>query len=161
MARPTKLNPDTQKDIIDALTAGNYFDAACEYAGITATTGYNWMKRGREELKRRGDPRVKDGTKQWEREQPFVEFFEAVSRASARVEVRTIAKIQQAGDDDWRALAWFMEHRYPSKWGKQVREHQGADGGAIEVNTQHTFNPVKMSDDELRALAGRKPASED
>lgn len=140
MARPTKLNAEVQSKIVSALEAGNYFDAACEYAGITGTTGYNWMARGRDEIQRRENPRVTEGTKQWEKEQPFLEFFEAVSRASANVEVRTLANIQQAGrginaqydaegnvlmpaiPGDWRALTWFMEHRYPKRWGKQYSE---------------------------------------
>ena len=32
--RPTKLTPEVQKKIVDALSAGNYFEVACEYAGI-------------------------------------------------------------------------------------------------------------------------------
>ena len=150
MARRTKLTPDMQARIINALEAGNYFDASCEFAGITERTGHNWMKRGREELERRESPRVKEGTEQWETEEIYVQFFQAVSRASSQVEVLTIAEIKRAGsgvsaryDDDgnliraeiqgdWRALTWFMEHRYPKKWGKMVKELTGADGGNIK-----------------------------
>jgi len=127
MSRPTKLTPDTQQNIIDALRAGNYFDAACAFAGISEATGYNWMKRGREETERRENPRVKEGTEQWNTEQRFLEFFEAVNRASAITEVTTIAKIKELGQDDWRALTWFMEHRYPDKWGRKTQRTEIAN----------------------------------
>lgn len=175
MARRTKLTPARQSDIIQALEAGNYFDASCEYAGVTATTGYNWKVRGREEKARRENPRVKEGTEQWEREQSFVEFFEAVSRASANVEIRTIASIQKSGvgiaakfdndgketqpaiPPDWRALTWFMEHRYPTKWGKQYSESKqeltGKDGGAIEQRITKVVKAEDLTDDELATLA--------
>ncbi len=45
--RPTKLTPETQDKIVTALRAGNYFDASCQYAGITERTGYNWLEKGR------------------------------------------------------------------------------------------------------------------
>ena len=152
MPRPTKLNAQTQQKIVDALSAGNYFDAACAYAGIDESTGYNWTARAREELERRKGSGVKSNTKQWNKEQLYVEFLEAVTQASAQVEVGTIAQIKQSGvgitaqyDEDgnvirheqvgdWRALSWFMEHRYPSKWGKQVKEVTGKDGSALEVS---------------------------
>lgn len=160
MARPTKLTSDVQKNIIQALEAGNYFDAACEYAGITATTGYNWMSRGRDELERRKNANVKEGTKQWTTEQPFVEFFEAVSRTSAKVEIGVIAQIRTLGKDDWRALAWFMEHRYPTKWGKQYSEGKteltGKDGGAIATQNTNVNIEAKSPHDAgtiLRQLA--------
>lgn len=142
MARPTKLTPARQKDIEEAILAGNYFGAACEYAGIDERTGYNWMARGRDELARRENPRVKEGTAQWEKEEDFVQFFQTITRASARVEVRVVAKIQQAGDEDWRALAWFMEHRYPTKWGKHVNEHTGKDGKAIIIQTAQNMDEL-------------------
>lgn len=155
MPRPTKLTPEKQDEIVKALLGGSYFDAACEYVGIAASTGYRWMQRGRDELARRENPRVREGTEQWEREDKYVEFCNAVSRASAEVEVRVLSSIRTAGhgsparfDDkgneimsaiqgDWRALTWFMERRYPQKWGKVYsnQEHTGKDGGAIIIKT--------------------------
>lgn len=156
MPRPTKLNAETQQRIVNALEAGNYFDAACEYAGITATTGYNWKARGKKESERRENPNVKEGSQQWLEEQPYLEFFEAVTRASANVEIRTMALIHRAGtgdeakgiQGDWRALTWFMEHRYPEKWGRTRVESTGANGGAIETEATIIIKSG-MSLDEL------------
>ncbi len=135
MTRLSKLTPDTQNRIVEALTAGNYFDASCEYAGIGESTGHSWMKRGRTELERRESPNVKEGSKQWDKEQRYVEFLEAVTYASAQVEVQIVAQIRVQGGEDWRALTWFMEHRYPQKWGKQVKELTGDADNPIIIQT--------------------------
>lgn len=128
--RRTLLNEDTQSKIVAALRAGNYFDVSCEYAGIAASTGFKWMARGRAEVARREKPSVKEGSKEWNAEQPFVEFLQAISRASSEVQVKNVALIQKAAegdekkaiDPDWRAAAWFLERRHPKQWGKQVIE---------------------------------------
>lgn len=128
--RFSKLTPDVQSKITSSLAAGNYFDVSCEYAGIAVSTGHNWLARGRKELLRREGKNVKEGSKEWLDEQPFVDFLEAVSRASASVQVKAVALIQRFGEGDkdkgiepdWRAMAWFLEHRYPKQWGKQVIE---------------------------------------
>ena len=120
--RKTKLNPEVQDRIVQALEAGNYFDASCEFAGVTSRTGYHWLERGQAEIERRDKPNVREGTKQWKTEEIFLQFFHAVTQASANVEIRTIAEIQKQSREDWRAAAWFMEHRYPKKWGKQYSE---------------------------------------
>lgn len=146
MARRTKLTPETQEKIINALQAGNYFGASCEYAGITERTGYNWLARGREELEYRENPRVKEGTERWKTEEIYVQFFHAVSRASASVEVGTIAKIKQQGDDDWRALAWFMEHRYPDKWGRKVQKTDIGNAGGKPFEVAHTWENLFTRD---------------
>jgi hypothetical protein len=39
LGRRTKLTPEVQKKIVDALSAGNYFEVACEYAGISPLRG--------------------------------------------------------------------------------------------------------------------------
>ena len=42
----TKLTAELQKKIIDVLSNGGYFEVACEYAGIDARTGLEWLQRG-------------------------------------------------------------------------------------------------------------------
>ena len=49
MGKPTKLTPKLQQTIVNAITAGNYVEAACGFAGIKKQTHYNWMNRGKEE----------------------------------------------------------------------------------------------------------------
>ena len=44
--RPTKLTPDLQAKIVEALKAGNYAEVAARHVGIASSTFYDWMKRG-------------------------------------------------------------------------------------------------------------------
>lgn len=116
MPRPTKLTPETQARIIQALEAGNYFETACGYAGVSATTGYNWMNKGREST---------SGI--------YFEFLNAVEKASSNAEARNVALIQQAAKDTWQAAAWWLERRAPDRWGRQRQEITGANGGDIVI----------------------------
>jgi hypothetical protein len=83
--RRTKLTPEVQKKIVDALSAGNYFEVACEYAGISVSIGMEWLQRGRGEHPTK--PKAKE----------FSDFLEAVTRAQAEDEVHTIARLKKAG----------------------------------------------------------------
>ena len=54
MARPRKLTPQLQTKICNAIEAGNYPETAAVLNGITGTTFYNYMKKGRESKTKRG-----------------------------------------------------------------------------------------------------------
>lgn len=123
MGRPTKLTPEVQDRIIQALKAGNYVETAAEYAGIGKTTFYRWMARG--EQASRGIYR---------------EFRDAVMRARAEAEARNVAIIQKAAPDDWRAAAWWLERAFPDRWGpRQKLEHSGPEGGPIPAEVRVTL----------------------
>ena len=125
MGRPTKLTPQVQAKIVSALQAGNYFDTACGYAGITKQTGYNWMAKGAD---------ANSGK--------FFDFFNAVEKASADAEVGTVAVIKKVMPETWQAAAWWLERRFPAKWGRRVQEHQGKDGNELKVIVQYDdYNP--------------------
>ena len=120
MGRPTKLSPEVQDRIIQALKAGNYVETAAEYAGIGKTTFYRWMAQGDQES--RGIYR---------------EFRDAVMRARAEAEARNVAIIQKAAPDDWRAAAWWLERAFPDRWGpRQKLEHSGPEGGPIPAEVR-------------------------
>ncbi len=46
MARPSKLTPEITKRLTEAIRAGNYYEAACGYAGIHYSTFRKWMQKG-------------------------------------------------------------------------------------------------------------------
>ena len=100
--RPSKLTPERQKKLVDAIRAGNYYETACTYAGIEYQTFRNWMTAG--EQATRGK---------------YFGFFEAITRAEAEAESRAVALWQKAMPDDWRAAQMFLERRHPDRWGKQ------------------------------------------
>lgn len=129
--RQSKLTPEVQDKIVEALKHGNYQDAAAAYAGISESTFHNWMNRGREEARR-----IADGEKANPKETIYLELLEAVEKARSEAEVRNVMYIQRAAQEGtWQAAAWFLERSHPRKWGRKDRhEHVGDNGEPIRVS---------------------------
>lgn len=102
VGRPSKLTPDVKRRLLDAIRAGNYYEAACRYAGISPSTFYRWMERGQ---------RANSGQ--------FREFWEAVTHAEAEAEVRMVTQWQAQIPHDWRAARDFLARRFPKRWAQQ------------------------------------------
>lgn len=100
--RPTKLTPELQKKIIDAIRAGNYMETAAAYAGISKDTFFRWLRKG---------ARAKSGI--------YKEFHDAVEKALAEAEVRDVMIIANAATSDWKAAAWRLERKFPDRWGRK------------------------------------------
>ncbi len=113
MARPSKLTPEVTKRLTEAIRAGNYYEAACGYAGIGYSTFRAWMVRGEE---------AKSGK--------YREFMESIKKAEQEAEVRMVAMWQKHMPDNWQAIATFLERRYPDRWGRRNLniEHSGEIG---------------------------------
>ena len=127
--RPTKLTSEVQARLVQAIEAGNYYEAACGYAGITYTTFRNWMIKGEN---------AKSGK--------YHEFFDAITRAEAVAEVRMVAQWQQHMPEDYRAIRDFLERRFPERWGRKDKVQQeisGPDGGPIQW-----VDLVKLANDD-------------
>lgn len=136
--RPSKLTEDVKRRLLDAIRAGNYYETACQFAGISYQTFRNWMERGEQ---------AKTGQ--------YFEFFEAVTRAEAEAEARMVALWQAQIPQDWRAARDFLARRYPERWaGRERIEHTGEGGGPIEVD----FDPreeLLRRIDRIAARAGQ------
>jgi transposase len=134
--QPCKLTPEVQTRICNAVSAGNYYEAACAYAGISYDTFQNWMRRGRE---------ARSGS--------FFDFFVAVSKAQAEAEVRVVAQWQKHVPENWQAARDFLARRHPERW---------AQRDILTVVQKAADQVARMSDDELRQLlAGRGNALPD
>ena len=120
MARQSKLTPETQEKIVNAIADGNYLETAAALGGVTYTTLWNWMKKGES---------ASSGI--------YLEFFEAVKRAEAEAESLRVSRIDKAGmEGNWQADAWYLERRYPDRWGRRVQEVTGKNGGPITVKDE-------------------------
>ena len=117
MGRPTKLTPERQQVLVDAIRAGNYYETACAAAGIEYQTFRNWMVRGQEGRGAR-----------------YVEFFEAITRAEHECEQEIVQLWRDAMPDDWRAAQMFLERRHRDRWGPvQKMELDQRVQGRMEV----------------------------
>ncbi len=103
MGRPTKLSPDVIRVVCEGLRNGLYLDQACSVAGIHPATAYRWRERAEQE-----------------EEGLHVDFRDAVDTASAEAEARATQVVLNAAErGDWRAAAWYLEHRHPTRWGRK------------------------------------------
>lgn len=136
MPRPTKLTPDIQHAIVEAMRAGNYFEAACTCAGVSVAAGYEWRQRGQ-------------GTHPSRSAEPvYVEFAEAISKAEAEAEQRIVGLWQAQIPGDWRAARDFLARRFPGRWGPKE----------LSRVLQVTYTPEQiaaMTDEQLEAEARR------
>ena len=87
--RPTKLTPEIQQRLVEALRAGNTREAAAAYAGISRSTFYNWLERGR-------NPRMTKKNRVFKADKGFLDFLDIVTRAENQAEVRCVAVLQKA-----------------------------------------------------------------
>ena len=90
MARPTKLTPEVQENICNWLKLGYYQEDAAIMAGISASTYYEWIKKGEQErvalesgedmlsLPEHPLPASLEKAQEIELVYPFLEFSEAV-----------------------------------------------------------------------------------
>jgi transposase len=145
MGRPTKLTPEVRQRIVAALRAGNYAKPAAESAGVSEATYYRWLDRGRKQ--KRGIYR---------------EFHDDVRRAEADAEVEAVARWRKAFPDNWRAIATYLERRYPERWRRrESREHTGEGGGPVQISHEEFQDPkVREALRELgKRLSQHRPGS--
>jgi hypothetical protein len=146
--RKLLLNEEMIAKIVDATQWGNYATTICDYVGITTQTLHNWLRKG-EELSEVEDRELT------EEEQLFVKLFYDIRKARSLSEMRAVEKIRKAGEQDWKAAAWFLERTATSRWGRVDRtEITGAEGGAIEISAESVSRKLealmaKASSDRL------------
>ena len=116
MSRRTKLTPEVQQSIVRTLRLGNSRKDSALYAGVSESTFYSWMDRGR-----RGEPL-------------YVEFLETVQKAESTACIKNVAVIQKAAQVTWQAAAWWLERKRPDDWGRKQRVDIGSENGqSMEV----------------------------
>ena len=99
--RPTKLTPELQARICEAIRAGNYVHIAANFGGIDETTYHRWRARGARE--KRG---------------PYRAFHLAMKKAERDAEVALVAIWRKHALKCWQAAASLLERRYPQRWAR-------------------------------------------
>jgi hypothetical protein len=100
---PTLLTDEVTARLVTMLRAGNYIYVATQAAGISRQAFGEWMRRGA------------SGEKADER---YRGFREQIELAKAEGEAANVARIAQAGRDDWHAAAWILERSAPQRWAR-------------------------------------------
>jgi hypothetical protein len=126
-----RINPEqptTYADrIIEALTAGAFFDDACAYAGVSKSAAYEWLAKGRDtRAVLEEHDKTPDDLKRNER--AYLDFTDSVERAKAGVVVSSLVTIRRAAQEGtWQAAAWYLERTQPSKFGRWQRQDEDGE----------------------------------
>lgn len=114
--------------------AGNLIEVAASMAGITPRQLGDWRRRGRRDLKQ--------GTQTL-----YADFVANLDAAEAEAKVEDIQRIRQAGQRDWRALAWHLARSYPDEYGERKRVDHTA-----RVNLTPVIDWERLNVTQTRAL---------
>lgn len=142
VGQPTKLTPALQMELMGYIGQGSTINDACDLVGIDKSTFHKWKVRGEQ-----GDPK-------------YVEFLASVRAAMAGWKAARLKEIQEAknnaGNPDWRARAWLLQHRYPEEYGRrEVIAHEGSiqHGHTLEAKVDELVKGLNLSRKELQEKA--------
>lgn len=130
----TLCSDEMINQIEEAMLRGLYIIDACNLYGVGRTTWYHWLKMGRQ---------FPDKYPQ------CVKFLNMVLRATSKVQDEFVKPIKTAAPTDWKAAAWFLEHRFPKQWGKRDQVDFNFNENDIEDITKKTEAELI---DELESL---------
>ena len=120
MPRPTKLTPDTQTRIQDALMTGATIEKVCAYVGVGTTTFYRWMEKG--ELAKRGNYR---------------EFWDAVTQAQASAHINATEALASGmipSETEVDIVEVITETRIDAKTGKPYKYEKTIQRKSVTIH---------------------------
>lgn len=123
VGRPHKLTPARIEKICDAIRVGNYRRIAAGAAGISDTTFYHYVNRGRVERARREQGKEPD-----DNEDIFVQFLGSLEKAETEGEAIHVLNIAEQGPEGSK---WILGRRHPDRW--QASQKVNLEGN-LDVN---------------------------
>lgn len=138
-----KLTDKSKNMLIKAIKAGNYHHTAASIAGLHVSSFYRYLDMG----EKRANGIMYDD-KGVEIPEIMEQLYNELQIAEADAESKRIERIEKAGKrGDWKADAWYLERRYPERWGRRDRITADLNhGGTI---TNKVIDLSYMSDEEL------------
>ena len=129
--RKSKLITELIEKVSNEIEKGNYQKVVARKCGVGESTFYAWMEKAEGGVGGQ-----------------FQELLESVKKASAVAESRAIQTI--LADDSWQSKAWYLDRRFPERWGRKDR-----------LNAHHTVEPKvvfhtikQMSEQEWNEMTG-------
>ena len=95
MGRRCLLTKDRINKICEGIKKGLTYDMCAKYAGISPSSFYTWLRKGREG-----------------KEKKFIEFVSKLEQAEASGAAYHLDNITKNSRDDWKASAWILERRH-------------------------------------------------
>lgn len=93
--RPSKFTKQRKERILEAIRAGCTYEVASDYAGITRSTLWAWIKKG-----------------ELGKDKNYQTFLNEIKKAESEGCISLLGTIKQASLKDWKAGAWILERRY-------------------------------------------------
>ena len=126
-SRRSKATEARIEALLIALGTGCTREASAGRAGIDRTTLYRWLER---------DAAIRI----------------RVEKAEADAEVRFAAQVAQGAGEDWRAAAWWLEHRRPASYGRaQAAQASAAAGVAASAQAPHPLDNLTPEERQSRS----------
>jgi transposase len=123
VGRIPALTPERVKEILALLQVGNTDEVAANASGISRTTFYKWLVRGRAALER-----MEKGEEIDDEEMRYADFVDGVKRAKAEAIATAVTHVRRAMSKNWTAAMTFLERRDPENWGRKDRVDVHATG---------------------------------
>ena len=132
--KPYKLiDNEIQERLLQAIRLGAFIEHACYYAGINSSTFRQWRQKATEGI------------------EPYKSFWVKVNEAESEAIMRRLARIENAGKDgSWQADAWYLERKYPDKFGRRDRvELTGDPNAPVEIQLNWADGKLINRDNEI------------
>ncbi len=139
--RPSKLTDALTEKVCDVIREGNFIDTAAGLSGVSDTTLDNWMKWGNP---KHGD--FKGGEYQG--------FFAAVKNAEREGEVKKLEELFLAKGMGWTRYAWFLERRFPAKWGRRFQQLPASQQEDGEKGIEEAQEALRKAQGDPGAVLG-------
>ncbi|KYC34492.1 hypothetical protein WA1_51610 [Scytonema hofmannii PCC 7110] len=167
MPRKTKLTPEIQQKIVEAIRQGSYFSVACRLNGVPESTGKEWLARGR------GTSSNRPQNKLYAAFASEVDIAEAqaesdaIRRILAGTERSQVIKTKRRLDENGNMVPveiiteetsnpsndmWYLKCKYPERWGNQRMDFMDAIVILIrlEVAPPQVLEVAKNGMDDVR-----------
>jgi hypothetical protein len=112
--------PEKKTALLDAIAATMPYELACDMAGISQATFYDWKSRGEKG------------------EKPYSEFLEELRAREAEAVFLMHQNLKAAGvAGNINAIIFLLKARFPEHYTETTRqEHTGPNGGPMQVETK-------------------------
>jgi hypothetical protein len=118
-------------EIAQLIREGNYIETTCRVVGISSQSYRTWKKRGAES-----------------RSGIYRRFYEAIDQSEAKAESTYLGIIKDAANGKtWQAAAWYLERRYPDRWGRRQFTDITSGGKPLQK-----IDATQLTDDELETI---------
>jgi hypothetical protein len=127
IGRPTKLQPDRVRKLLDSVRIGLPITPAAWAAGLDEGTVRDWISRG-------------EADTEAGRITAHAVFLRALKDAEGQAVAYCASKLATAANNDWQRWAWMLERRWPEWFARRDGFTLVPNGQPVEVVVRHVHD---------------------